>query len=92
MFTAVVTQFDTQQYFSDIFVENASFFRLDNVNLGYNFKDIFAPGSSLRVYAMAQNVLVITKYSGVDPEVFGGIDNGYYQMPRVYSLGLNFNF
>ena len=90
--SAIENQFATPQYFSDIFVENASFFRLDNVNLGYNFQDIFAPGSSLRVYAMAQNVLVVTKYSGVDPEVFGGIDNGYYQMPRVYSLGLNFNF
>lgn len=90
--TAVDNQFATPKYFSDIFVENASFFRLDNVNLGYNFHDIFAPGSSLRVYAMAQNVLVVTKYSGVDPEIFGGIDNGYYQMPKVYSLGLNFNF
>jgi len=84
--------FSTPQYFSDIFVEDASFFRLDNINIGYNFKDIFAPGSSLKVYALLQNVLVITDYSGVDPEVFGGIDNGYYQMPRVYSLGLNFQF
>jgi iron complex outermembrane receptor protein len=90
--TAPINGFATPQYFSDIFVENASFFRLDNVNVGYNFRDVFSPGSSLRVYGMAQNVLVITKYTGVDPEVFGGIDNGYYQMPRVYSLGLNFNF
>ena len=91
-YTAPNNGFATPQYFSDIFVENASFFRLDNVNLGYNFRDVFSPGSSLRVYGMAQNVLVVTKYTGVDPEVFGGIDNGYYQMPRVYSLGLNFNF
>ena len=91
-YTAVNNKFGAPQYFSDIFVENASFFRLDNINLGYNFKDILSAGSSLRVYGMAQNVLVVTKYTGVDPEVFGGIDNGYYQMPRVYSLGLNFNF
>ncbi|KMQ71579.1 SusC/RagA family TonB-linked outer membrane protein [Chryseobacterium koreense] len=90
--TAVNNNFSIPRYFSDLFVENASFLRLDNVNLGYNFRDIFAPGSSLRVYGMAQNVFVITKYTGVDPEVFGNIDNGYYQMPRVYSLGLNFNF
>ncbi len=90
--TAVNNQFATPQYFSDIFIENASFFRLDNVNVGYNFENILSSGSSLRVYGMAQNVLVVTKYTGVDPEVFGGIDNGYYQMPRVYSLGLNFNF
>jgi len=91
-YTAVDNKFSIPRYFSDLFVENASFFRLDNVNVGYNFRDVFSPGSSLRVYGMAQNVLVITKYTGVDPEVFGGIDNGYYQMPRVYSLGLNFNF
>lgn len=91
-YTAVDNKFSVPRYFSDMYVENASFFRLDNLNLGYNFKDIFAPGSSLRVYGMAQNVFVITKYTGVDPEVFGNIDNGYYQMPRVYSLGLNFNF
>lgn len=90
--SAVNYKFATPRYFSDLFIENASFLRLDNVNLGYNFKDIFSPGSSLRVYGMAQNVFVITKYSGVDPEVFNGIDNGYYQMPRIYSLGLNFQF
>lgn len=90
--TAVDNKFSVPRYFSDLYVENASFVRLDNVNVGYNFKDIFAPGSSLRVYGMAQNLFVITKYTGVDPEIFGNIDNGYYQMPRVYSLGLNFNF
>ncbi|SIQ54526.1 iron complex outermembrane recepter protein [Chryseobacterium sp. RU37D] len=85
-------KFSTPQYWSDIFVENASFFRLDNINLGYNFKDVLGKSSSLRVYGMAQNVFIITKYSGVDPEVFNGIDNGYYQMPKVYSLGFNFQF
>lgn len=83
---------DSNRYFSDIYVENASFFRLDNLNVGYNFGNIFNKNSNLKVYAMAQNVFVITKYKGVDPEVFGGIDNGYYQMPRIYSLGLNFQF
>jgi iron complex outermembrane receptor protein len=90
--TAPIYQFSVPQYFSDIYIENASFLRLDNVNVGYNFGEIFSKGSSLRVYAMAQNVFVITKYSGIDPEVFGGIDNGYYQMPRTYSLGFNFQF
>ena len=55
-------------------------------------KDFMSKGSSLRVYGMVQNVFVISDYSGIDPEVFGGIDNGYYQMPRVYSLGFNFQF
>jgi len=90
--TAPQYQFSVPQYKSDIYVENASFLRLDNINVGYNFGEIFTKGSNLKVYAMAQNVFVITKYSGVDPEVFTGIDNGYYQMPRIYSLGFNFQF
>lgn len=90
--TAKTYAFKGNELFSDIYVENASFFRLDNVNLGYNFKDFMSKGYSLRVYGMVQNVFVISDYSGIDPEVFGGIDNGYYQMPRVYSLGFNFQF
>lgn len=90
--TAPQYRFSVPQYKSDIYVENASFLRLDNINIGYNFGEIFSKGSNLKVYGMAQNVFVITKYSGVDPEVFGGIDNGYYQMPRIYSLGFNFQF
>ncbi|CAH0163669.1 TonB-dependent receptor SusC [Chryseobacterium sp. Bi04] len=85
-------KFSVPQYKSDIYVENASFFRLDNVNIGYNFGEVFSKGSNLRIYGMAQNIFVISKYSGIDPEVYGGIDNGYYQMPRIYSLGFNFQF
>lgn len=84
--------FTTPQYWSDIFVENASFLRMDNLSVGYNFGKVFNNSGNLRVYGMAQNVFVITKYSGVDPEIFGNIDNGFYQRPRVYSLGLNFQF
>ena len=84
--------FKNVQYWSDIFVEDASFLRMDNLTLGYNFGDIFNKGSNLRVYGMAQNVFVITDYNGVDPEIFGNIDNGFYQRPKVYSLGLNFQF
>ena len=84
--------FKNVQYWSDIFVEDASFLRMDNLSLGYNFGDIFGTSSNLRVYGMAQNVFVITDYSGVDPEIFGNIDNGFYQRPKVYSLGLNFKF
>ena len=90
--SAVQYKFQSPQYFSDIYVEDASFFRLDNVNIGYNFKNFMSTNSNMRIYAMAQNVFVISKYSGVDPEVFNGIDNGYYQLPHVYSLGFNFQF
>ena len=84
--------FKNVQYWSDIFVENASFIRMDNLTLGYNFGDVLKNGSNLRVYAMGQNLFVITKDSGVDPEIFGNIDNGFYQRPKVYSLGLNYQF
>lgn len=90
--SAATNQFNSPRYFSDLFVEDASFFRLDNINIGYNFGKFLGDNSNLKVYAMAQNVFVISDYSGVDPEVFSGIDNGYYQMPRVYSLGFNFQF
>ncbi len=84
--------FKTPQYWSDIFVEDASFLRMDNLSVGYNFGKVFNNAGNLRVYAMAQNVFVITKYSGVDPEIFGNIDNGFYQRPKVYSLGFNVQF
>ncbi|KFC21948.1 SusC/RagA family TonB-linked outer membrane protein [Epilithonimonas lactis] len=84
--------FKNVQFWSDIFVEDASFFRMDNLTLGYDFGDVFNKGSKIRVYGMAQNVFVITDYNGVDPEIFGNIDNGFYQRPKIYSLGLNFQF
>jgi len=86
-------QFSKPEYFSDIFIEDASFLRMDNLSLGYNFGDFLGNNkSNLRVTAMAQNLFVITNYTGVDPEVFGNIDNGFYQRPKVYSLGFNFQF
>lgn len=84
--------FKNVQYWSDIFIEDASFLRMDNLSLGYNFGNILGERSNLRVYGMAQNIFVITDYTGVDPEIFGNIDNGFYQRPKVYSLGLNFQF
>ena len=84
--------FKNVQYWSDIFVEDASFLRMDNLSIGYNFGEILGNRSNLRVYGMAQTVFVVTDYSGVDPEIFGNIDNGFYQRPQVYSLGLNFQF
>lgn len=84
--------FSTPQYWSDIFVENASFLRMDNATLGYSFGDIIKNTGNLRVFATAQNVFTVTRYSGIDPEVFGNIDNGFYQRPRIYSLGLSVKF
>ncbi|MCS3532052.1 SusC/RagA family TonB-linked outer membrane protein [Chryseobacterium sp. JUb7] len=85
------TGFKNTQLLSDYYVENASFVRMDNINVGYNFPR-FIKESKLRVFGSVQNAFVITKYSGLDPEVFNGIDNNLYQRPRVYSLGFNFQF
>ncbi len=86
------SQFQNAQYLSDFYVENGSFFRMDNVSLGYQFKDIFDGKSSLHLSAMVQNVFVITKYNGLDPEIYGGIDNNLYPRPRTFVLGVNLDF
>lgn len=83
------TNFNVKQYLSDYYLENASFLRMDNVSLSYNFGRIIDQKIGLRVSAVVQNVFVITKYSGLDPEVPSGIDNNIYPKPRTYSLNLN---
>lgn len=76
---------------SDYFVEDASFFRIDNITLGYNLKQAIK-GLDIRLYGAVQNVAVFTNYSGLDPEIFRGIDNSFYPRPRTYVFGLNVNF
>ena len=85
------TNFQQYQLYSDYYVENASFLRMDNANLSYNLGKI-AGVASLRISANVQNVFVVTKYTGLDPEVQGGIDNNLYPRPRIYSLGVNVGF
>ncbi|MBK6962900.1 MAG: hypothetical protein IPH20_02940 [Bacteroidales bacterium] len=84
--------FVTPQYFSDYYIENASFFRFDNIHLGYTFTRLSKLNANLEVFASVQNALVVTNYTGQDPEVSGGIDNFQYPRPRIWTLGLNFNF
>jgi TonB-dependent starch-binding outer membrane protein SusC len=86
------TGFTASQYFSNYYVENASFLRMDNITLGYDFGKIIHQSVGLRLTGTVQNVFVITNYTGLDPEVYGGIDNNIYPRPRIYSLGLNLNF
>jgi iron complex outermembrane receptor protein len=85
------TGFQSRQYLSDYYVENASFLKMDNVTLSYNFGKI-AKKCNLNVTGMVQNVFTITKYSGVDPEVPNGMDNSFYPRPRIYSLSLGLEF
>lgn len=86
------TNFMTAQYWSDFYLENASFFRMDNITLGYTFDQLFTEKLKGRVAFTVQNAFVITKYTGLDPEVDGGIDNNIYPRPRTFMLGLNLNF
>ena len=64
---------------------------MDYLSLGYNCGSI-AKGVMMRLNATIQNVFTVTKYSGLDPEIAGGIDNNFYPRPRIYSLGVNLDF
>ncbi len=83
-----------QQWYSDYFLENASFFRLDDINLGYTFRGIGRWDTDVRLGCGVQNVFVLTGYSGMDPEVISetGIDNIIWPRPRTWSLRINVNF
>jgi len=88
------TGFTNNQYLSDYYIENASFLRLDNINLGYSVGKVFHDNASLRISGSIQNVFIITKYKGLDPENASdtGVDNNIYPRPTIFSLGLNLDF
>ena len=88
---------------SDIFIEDASFFRIQTLTLGYDFKRLWknAPFEKCRLYVQAQNPFCFTNYKGMDPEVGSssgfdswtkGIDLGFYPQARTILVGLNLNF
>ena len=79
-------------FLSDYYVQNASFLRMDNINIGYNAGKVFNNKANLRISANVQNVFVITQYKGLDPEINGGIDNNFYPRPRTFVLGVNLDF
>jgi iron complex outermembrane receptor protein len=83
---------DVNNSLSDYYIENASFFRMDNMNIGYNFGRVYKNTANIRLSFNVQNVFVITNYKGVDPEVSSGIDNNVYPRPRTFVLGLNVGF
>ncbi len=88
------TRFNNNQYLSDYYIENASFLRLDNINLGYTVGKVFNNKAYMRVSASVQNVIVITNYKGLDPENASdsGVDGNIYPRPRTFSLGVNLDF
>ncbi|MBL86926.1 MAG: SusC/RagA family protein [Winogradskyella sp.] len=97
----VTTAATTNNVFSDYFVEDASYLRLQNVQLGYNLPAdvIESMGfTKVRLYCGVNNLVTLTKYRGYDPgatsgaPIGGGIDFGFYPIPRTYLFGLNLNF
>ena len=85
----LATNFENNQFFSDYYVRSADFVKLDNISVGY-----LIPGDKVdfRASLTATNVLTITDYEGLDPEIAGGIDNNFYPRPRTFTLGLNLQF
>ena len=92
--TGFVAPNSAEQWYSDYFLEHACYFRMDDVNLGYTFRGVGKWGTDIRLAFGAQNVFVLTPYTGMDPEVTAenGIDNTMWPRPRTYSLRLNVNF
>ncbi len=86
------TGFNTQQFWSDYYIQDASFLRMDNIALGYTFQNLKEGAVGFRLYTTVQNVFVLTEYDGLDPEISGGIDNNFYPRPRTFLLGFNINF
>ncbi len=88
--------YDNNSIMTDYWVQNASFLKCDNITLGYSFGGLFKrnsyDGVSGRVYATASNVFCITKYDGIDPEIFGGIGGDIFPRPISFILGLSLNF
>lgn len=84
--------FTQDRLYTDYYLERGAFFKIDNITLGHTFNKLWNESSSLRLAFSVQNVCTITGYSGVDPEVYSGIDKNTYQRPRIYTLSLNLNF
>ena len=86
---------------SDYFLEDGSYLRIKNLQLGYDFCNRLIKSdviSQLRLYVSVQNLMTLTRYSGLDPEIgssnatLNGIDQGFYPQARVWTVGLNLKF
>ena len=77
---------------SDHFIEDGSFLRMDNIMVGYSFDNVVLDQSRVRVSLGVENLFVITDYTGIDPEIFSGIDNTIYPRPRTFYIGANISF
>lgn len=82
----------TQRYLSNYYIKDASFIKLDNIVVGYTFDKTLLKAASMRFSFGVQNVLTLTKYDGIDPEKFNGIDGAVYPRARTFLFGVNANF
>ncbi len=86
------TGFTNSQFFSDYYVQDGSFLRMDNIQVGYTF-DRFGAFRSLRLFGSVQNAFTITGYDGADPNAnLNGIDNNIFPLSRIFTAGLNVGF
>ncbi|MBL7560187.1 TonB-dependent receptor [Olleya sp. YSTF-M6] len=84
------TVLDANTAVSDHFVQEASFFKIDNITIGYTLDKV--KNTTFRFYGSLQNVLTVTDYNGLDPEINLGIDNNFYPRPRSFVMGVNIDF
>jgi len=98
-FHRVTTGANSNGLFSDFYVEDASYLRIQNIQLGYTFNTDNSKGiDKFRLYTSVNNAYTFTKYTGYDPSastgepIGGGIDQGFYPVPRTYMLGVNLKF
>lgn len=83
------------QQFSDLLLEDGSFFRIQNVQLAYNIngKKLLGEGMpNARIYVTAERPLTVFSYNGFSPEVPSGVDRQFYPVASVYTVGLNIKF
>lgn len=91
---------DRDSYASSYYLEAGDYFRINNITLGYTFKQLYSPSSNIRLYVTAQNPFMFTKYSGFSPEIPGdgnpqltsGIELSAYPTTRNFLFGINVQF
>ena len=91
-FDAETNSNGTQRNYSDYFIKDASFIKLDVLTVGYTLDKNLLKSATLRFTAGVQNVFTLTKYNGLDPEQFNGIDGNVYPRARTYLFGVNASF
>jgi iron complex outermembrane receptor protein len=94
--SATKSMFSQAQYLSDYYLQDGSYLKLDNFTLGYTIPKLFnvTPDRpfSVNIFGTVQNICCLTRYTGIDPEIYGGIDGTVYPRPRTFVAGVKLNF